>query len=134
MKQWIAIAMVAAFAAGATAQTAAPGTGSSKERQDAVKSATTKASTEDSGAATAAQQAANVKASKQVTKMTTEEKNAYARELNKQMINPENPSGSVAGTAEQQKANVAVSKGQPKQTQKINTLGPKSEMQKAATH
>ena len=95
MKRWIAIAIAAAFAATAFAQT-------------------------------------NVQASKQTAKMTTDEKNKAIKETNKKMVNPENPSG-VAGTAEQQKANVAASKGQPKQTQKINTLGPKSEMQKAAT-
>ena len=31
--------------------------------------------------------------------MTAAEKNAIAKEINKQMINPENPSGSVAGTS-----------------------------------
>ena len=53
--------------------------------------------------------------------MTTAEKNAYAKELNKQMVNPENPSGSVAGTAAQQKANTAVSKAMPKQNTELKT-------------
>ena len=133
MKQWIAIAMVAAFAGSASAQTAAPGTGSSKERQDAVKSATDQGLDGGLGAAGRAtsRQREGFEASDEDDHRREEQ--AYARERNKQMVNPENPSGSVAGTAAQQKANVAVSKGQPKQTQKINTLGPKSEMQKAAT-
>jgi hypothetical protein len=74
---------------------------------------------------TAAEQAANVKASKATTKMTTAEKNKAIKDANKQMVNPDNPSGSVAGTAAQQKANVEVSKGEPRQKQTINTLGPK---------
>jgi hypothetical protein len=57
--------------------------------------------------------------------MTTAEKNKAIKDANKQMINPDNPSGSVAGTAAQQKANVEVSKGEPRQKQTINTLGPK---------
>lgn len=47
--------------------------------------------------------------------MTTQEKNAAIKDVNKQMVNPENPSGSVAATAAQQKANTAASKEVPKQ-------------------
>ena len=65
--------------------------------------------------------------------MTTAEKNKDIKDANKQMVNPENPSGSDAGTAAQQKANVEVSKGAPKQRVNMNTLGSQKAMEKAAT-
>ena len=116
------VALIAgAFAIVAAAQTAPPQKATAKERQADVKSTTEAAAAQTTGAQTAKEQAANVKASKDVSKMTTAEKNAYIKELNKQMINPENPSGSVAGTAAQQKANVAESKGQPKANVELKT-------------
>ena len=53
--------------------------------------------------------------------MTTAEKNAAIKELNKQMINPENPSGSVAGTAASKRQTTAESKATPKQNTEIKT-------------
>ena len=115
------VALIAgAFAIVAAAQTATPKP-TTKERQDAVKSTTDAAAASTTGAQTAKEQAASVKASKEVSKMTAAEKNAFAKEINKQMVNPENPSGSVAGTAAQQKANVAESKGQPKANVELKT-------------
>jgi hypothetical protein len=49
------------------------------------------------------------------------------------LINPNNPSGSVAGTAAQQKANVAASKDQPKQPVNMNAPAAEKAMEKAAT-
>ena len=115
------IALIAgAFAIVAAAQTT-PAKPTTKERQADVQSTTAAAAASTTGAQTAKEQAANVKASKEVAKMTTAEKNAYIKELNKQMINPENPSGSVAGTAAQQKANVEMSKGQPRANTELKT-------------
>lgn len=65
--------------------------------------------------------------------MTTAEKNKAIKDVNKQMVNPDNPSGSVAGTAAQQKANVDMSKGEPRQSVNVNTLGNQKAMEKAAT-
>jgi hypothetical protein len=79
---------------------------------------------------TAAEQAASVKASKEVAKMTTAEKKAFAMEINKQMVNPESPSTSVSGTAAQQKANVAESKGTPKANTELKTKEGKKELSK----
>jgi hypothetical protein len=122
MKQWIAISMVAAFATSAAAQTPA----AVKDKQKEVQAVTQQqAPSSVNTQKTAAEQAANVKASKATTKMTTAEKNKAIKDVNKQMVNPDNPSGSAAGTAAQQKANVDASKGQPRQKQTINTLGPK---------
>ena len=53
--------------------------------------------------------------------MTTAEKKAYINEINKTMVNPENPSGSVAGTNAQQKANVEASKAAGKQNVELKT-------------
>ena len=136
MKQWIAISMVVAFATSVAAQTAAPGayTQSTKERQKDVEAVTQQqAPSSVNTQKTAAEQAAAVKASKATTKMTTAEKNKAIKDVNKQMVNPDNPSGSVAGTAAQQKANVEASKGQPKQTVNVNTLGSQKALEKAAT-
>jgi len=62
--------------------------------------------------------------------MTTAEKNKAIKDANKQMINPENPSGSAAGTAAQQKANVAESKGQPKANVELKTKEGQKELSK----
>ena len=122
MKQWTAISIAAVFACGAAAQTPA----AIKDKQKEVQAVTEKqAPSSVNPQTTAAEQAASVKASKATTKMTTAEKNKAIKEVNKQMVNPDNPSGSVAGTAAQQKENVEMSKGQPRQKQTINTLGPK---------
>lgn len=109
------VALIAgAFASVAAAQTAAPAP-TAKDRQADVKAATQAGSgSSASTQATAEQQKANVKASKETAKMSTTEKKDAIKASNKAMVNPDNPSGSVAGTAAQQKANVAESKGQPK--------------------
>ena len=130
------IALIAgAFATVAAAQTA-PAKMTTKERQQAVSGTTQSQTDANSGMKTAEQQKANVKASKEVSKMTTAEKKAFAEEINKQMINP-NASGGIAGTEAQQKANVQMSKGEPKANVEMKTkAGQKqlsTEMQKAAT-
>ena len=79
----------------------------------------------------------NVKASKATPKMSTDEKKAAINASNKAMVNPDNPSGSVAGTAAQQKANVAESKGTPKANVELKSKeGQKAlekDLQKKAT-
>ena len=109
------VALIAgAFASVAAAQTAAPAP-TAKDRQADVKAATQAGSGSSAGiVATDKMQQENVKASKDTAKMSAQDKNAAIKASNKAMINPDNPSGSVAGTAAQQKANVAESKGTPK--------------------
>lgn len=116
------VALIAgAFATVAAAQTA-PAKPTAKERQADVKAATEAGSGSSAGvAATAKEQPANVKASKETAKMTTAEKNKALKDVNKQMVNPDNPSGSVAGTATSQKANVDASKGTPKANAELKT-------------
>jgi hypothetical protein len=117
------VALIAgAFASVVAAQTAAPpAKPTTKERQADVKATTDAAAASTTGAQTAKEAAANTKASREVAKMTAAEKNAFAKELNKQMINPENPSGSVAGTAAMQKQTTQESKAIPKQNVEIKT-------------
>jgi len=117
----------------AFAQTAAPSL-DQKQREQAVQSMTQGNPNNDAGAAaTAKQQSANVKASDKTKKMTTAEKNAAIKSANTKMVNPNNPSGSVAGTAVQQEANVAASKAASKAPVNMNTPAAESAMQKAAT-
>ena len=124
------VALIAgAFASVAAAQTA-PAKPTAKERQADVKATTEAAAASTTGAQAAKDQAANVKASREVAKMTPAEKKAYFNELNKQMINPENPSGSVAGTAAQQKATTAESKALPKQNVEFKTKEGQKQLEK----
>jgi hypothetical protein len=133
------VALIAgAFATVAAAQGAMAPSEKSKEKQADIKGATAGNPDNTSGtAATAAQQKANTAKSKDTAKMTTAEKNAAIKDVNKQAVNPENPSGSVAGTAAQQKANTAESKATPKQNTELKGKeGQKElakELQKKAT-
>lgn len=115
------IALIAgAFASVAVAQTTAPAT--TKEKQADVKAATQAGSgSSASTQKTAAEQAANTAKSKETAKMTTADKNKAIKEVNKQIVNPDNPSGSVAGTAAMQKATTAESKAVPKQNTELKT-------------
>ena len=123
------IALIAgAFATGAVAQTAAPTT---KEKQADVKAATQAGSgSSASTQKTAAEQAANTAKSKETAKMTTAEKNKAIKDVNKQMVNPDNPSGSVAGTAAMQKATTAESKAVPKQNTELKTKQGQQSLEK----
>ena len=135
MNKLLAVLIAGAFATVAAAQTPAPAPAApmkptTKERAADVKSSTEAAAASTTGAKTAADQAASVKASKEVAKMTTAEKKAFAMEINKSMVNPENPSGSVAGTAAMQKETTAASKATPKQNTELKTKEGQKELSK----
>ena len=124
------IALIAgAFATVAAAQTA-PAKPTAKEKQQDVQSTTGAAAASTTGAQTAKEAAANTAKSKEVSKMTTAEKKAYAKEVNKTAVNPENPSGSTAATSAQQKANTAESKATPKQNVELKTKEGQKQLQK----
>jgi hypothetical protein len=134
MNKLLVVLVAGAFAAVAAAQGTNPVTNPSaatKEKQKDVQ-ATTSANAPSSvdTQKTAAEQAKNVKASKDVSKMTTAEKKAYAKEVNKSAVNPENPSGSVAGTAAQQQMNVKESKATPKQNTELKTKEGQKQLSK----
>ncbi len=123
------VALIAgAFATVAAAQTAPPKP-TKEERQDAVRSTTQAGSDPNSGQKTAVEQKANVRASKEVSKMTPAEKKAFAEEINKQMLNPNaGPGGGVAGTAAAQKMNTMESKQLPKESAQFKTKEGKKEL------
>ncbi len=123
------VALIAgAFATVAAAQTAPPKL-TKKERQEAVSSTTQSQTDTDSGRVTAAEQKANVKASKEVSKMTTAEKKAFAAEINKQLVNPNaGPGGGIEGTAAAQKMNTMDSKQLPKESAQFKTKEGKKEL------
>lgn len=126
------IALIAgAFATVAVAQTAAPKL-TTKEKQEAVKSTTEAARAETTGAMTAKDAAIATKASREVAKMTRAEKEMWAKEINKQLLNPENPSGAV-GTATMQKETTAASKAVAKDRPKLGTPEGQKSLEKAAT-
>lgn len=121
MNKLLVVLIAGAFASVAAAQTQPPKPTKEERRQD-VQSATQAGSgSSASTQKTAAEQAANVKASQEISKMTKEEKRAFFDQLRKENINPNNPSGSVAGTAAMQKATTAESKMVPKQNTQIKT-------------
>ena len=124
------VALIAgAFATVAAAQTA-PAKPTAKERQADVKSTTDAAAAQTTGAQAAKEAAANTAKSKETAKMTTAEKNAAIKDVNKQAVNPENPSGSTAATSAQQKANTAESKATPKQNTEFKTKEGQKQLEK----
>jgi hypothetical protein len=124
------VALIAgAFATVAAAQTAAP-SANSKEKQADVKAATSGNPNNSAGqAATSAEQKANTMKSKDVSKMTTQEKKDFAKDVNKMSVNPNNSAGQAA-TAADQKANTAASKGQPKANAELKTKEGKKQLEK----
>ena len=120
MNKFLVALIAGVFASVAAAQTAAPAP-TTKEKQKDVQATTGAAAASTTGAQTAKEAAANTAKSKDVSKMTTAEKNKYAKDVNKSMVNPDNPSGSVAGTAAMQKETTATSKATPKQNTELKT-------------
>lgn len=129
MKQLLAASVACLIASVAAAQTSPPAP-SAQERQREV-SATTQSGSGSSASTqkTAAQQAANVKASKQVPKLSKEEKTQFAKDATKLNVNPENSSGQAA-TARMQKQTVATSKAAQKQNTELRTKEGKAQFEK----
>jgi len=127
MKRLVAITLVSTFAAVATAQTSPPKP-SVQQRQRAVASTTEQGSgSSASTQKTAAQQAANVKASRQVPKLSTDEKTQLAKDATKLNVNPENSSGQAA-TARMQRQTVADSRGTQRQNAQYKTKQGKADL------
>ena len=78
---------------------------------------------------TAKQQAANVQKSKQVPKLSKEERAKIANDATKSNVNPENSSGTAA-TAAMQKNTTAVSKAIPKQNADLKSKEGKQQLEK----
>jgi len=129
MKQLLSASVACLMVSVAAAQTSPPTT-SAQERQREV-SATTQSGSGSSASTqkTAAQQAVNVKASKQVPKLSKEEKTQFAKDATKLNVNPENSSGQAA-TARMQKQTVATSKAAQKQNAELRTKEGKAQFEK----
>lgn len=119
MNKLLATLIMGALASPAAAQTAAPSPNAT-ERQGAVQSATQMGDNSGNARATAAQQQRNVKASKQVPKLSKSEKSQLAKDATRLDVNPENSSGAAA-TAVMQKQTTAVSRSTPKQNVELRT-------------
>ena len=135
MKKMLVTLIAGTFAGAVAAQGAAPQAPAdsqmtTKQKQEALRSATTSGSDRRPGEAKA--QEANVKASKATEKMTTDEKNKAIKDVNTKMVNPNN-SGGVEATAKAQKETTAASKEQPRQKVQLGTPEAQKAMQKAAT-
>ena len=123
------VALIAgAFASVAAAQTAPPKP-TSQERQRDLKSTTEAAAAATTGAQTAKEQAANVQKSKQVAKLSKEEKTKLAKDATKLNVNPENSAGQAA-TAEMQRQTTAVSKATSKQNTEFKSKGGQQQLAK----
>jgi len=132
MNKLLVAMIVGAFAVAAAAQTNPLTNPSekSKEKQKDVQ-ATTSANAPSSVDVQNVnkQQQQNVKASKETTKMTTQEKKAFAKDVNKSGVNPNNDAGQAA-TAAQQQMNVKESKATPKQNTEIKTKEGQKQLSK----
>ena len=136
MNKLLVVLLAGAFASVAAAQTpapaapAAPMKETTKEKQADVQ-ATTQAGSGSSASTqkTAAEQAKNVKASKETTKMTTAEKNKAIKDVNKMQVNPDNSAG-VGATAKMQKETTMESKGQPKANADLKGKSGQKELSK----
>jgi hypothetical protein len=123
------------IASSVVAQTSPPSL-SPAERQQQLQSAQRAAENSGNAQATAAEQAKNVRASKNATKLSKEEKAQLARDATRLNVNPENSSGSAA-TAAMQKQTTAQSKAVSKQNTEFRSKEGKqqldSDLQKRST-
>ena len=127
MNKLLVALIAAAVASLAAAQTSPVPT--SKERQQDVQTTTEASANVNTGQTVAKQQAANVQKSKQVTKLSKEEKANLATEASKANLNPENSSGAAA-TAVMQKRTTAESKATQKQNTELKSKEGKQELAK----
>jgi hypothetical protein len=119
--------LAAGVASVASAQTSPPKP-TANERQSAVESVTQQgAGSSASTQKTAAEQAKNVKVSKETPKITKEEKSKLAKDATRLNVNPENSSGQAA-TSAMQKETVTASKATQKQNAALKTKQGKAQL------
>ena len=117
------------IAAAATAQTAPPKASDAERQREVAKTTEAGSGSSASTQKTAAQQAANVKASKQVPKLSKQEKEQFAKDATRLNVNPENSSGTAA-TARMQKQTTALSKTEGRQNAELRTKEGKAQLEK----
>lgn len=133
MNKLIVALVAGTFVTAAAAQTAAPKL-TTEERRAAVRSTTQTGSEgyESTSVMYQRERAANVKASKEVEKLSRAEKKALAKEANASVKNPDNPSG-TQGTAAMQRTTTAESKAVPKNRPNLNTPEARMALEDAST-
>jgi hypothetical protein len=127
MKRLLVALLSVAFAWPAAAQTAGPQDPIKTKQQD-VAGAISQGDNSASTQATAAEQARNVKASKQTARLSKEEKAKYAKDATRLNVNPENSSGQAA-TAAMQKQTVSQSKAAQKQNTQLKSKQGKQQLE-----
>lgn len=129
MNKILVALIVSTLASIAVAQTATQSP-RSKDKQKDVQAAT-QLTGDNSGNAglTAAEQRKNVNASKQVTKLTKQEKSELAKDSSKRNTNPNNSAGAVA-TAEMQRQTTAASRGTGRQNVEFKTKEGQQQLDK----
>jgi len=120
---------VGLLAAAAAAQTAPPAPSAAERQRDVATTTQAGSGSSASTQKTAAQQAANVKASKQVPKLSKEDKTQFAKDATKLNVNPENSSGQAA-TARMQHQTTAASKSASRQNAELRTKEGKADLEK----
>ena len=133
MNKLIVALVAGTFVTAAAAQTAAPKL-TTEERRAAVRSTTQTGSEgyESTSVMYQRERAANVKASKEVEKLSRAEKKALAKEANASVKNPDNPSG-TQGTAAMQRTTTAESKAVAKNRPNLNTPEARMALEDAST-
>jgi len=94
-----------------------------------VRSTTEAAAASTTGAQTARQQSANVQQSKQVARLSKEEKTKLAKDTTKSNLNPENSSGQAA-TSSMQEQTAAQSKAASRQNTGLSTKQGQQQLEK----
>jgi len=129
MNKLLVVFITCAFASIAAAQTAAPRPGPNERQRDVAITTQEGSGSSASTQKTAAQQARNVNASKQVTKLSREETTRLAKDATRLNVNPENSSGQAA-TANMQRQTTAASKTTSKQNTEFKTKNGKQLLEK----
>lgn len=129
MTRWLVATITGLLAATAVAQTAAPRPTAAERQRDAETTTQQGSGSSASTGKTAAQQAANVKASKAVPKLSKDEKASLAKDATRVNVNPENSSGQAA-TARMQQQTVAASKSTARQNAALKTKSGKAQLDK----
>ena len=123
------IALIAVVVTSGLAAQTAPHAPTPNERQQTVRSTTEAAAPSTTGAQTARQQSANVQQSKQVARLSKEEKTKLAKDTTKSNLNPENSSGQAA-TSSMQEQTAAQSKAASRQNTGLSTKQGQQQLEK----
>jgi hypothetical protein len=129
MKRTLAALFAGLLTATAAAQTSPPTASDAERQRDVAKITEANSGSSASTQKTAAQQSANVKASKHAPKLSKQEKEQFAKDATKLNVNPENSAGTAA-TARMQKQTTALSKEAGRRNTELKTKEGKAQLEK----